>query len=228
MTFEYRDAHGRILSAVPDTDLDDKPGIALWSRGEYGVSVPVRVPLDRVEEAVAGIRDAARQAAGQPTQHRIPRGPCGAPWSDSHGQPGDPCPAAGQTTTTEGEGQCGQWGGCVLPADHPGAHRHRPRPAVEQPAEAQLADKACVEAQEARYALMHLIGDYSDETIELIDEYRAAILREAADAEAEAERQMAAVERVRHVLEMEPVLNRTALEYRGLVQSALMAVEETR
>lgn len=65
MTFEYRDSHGRILSAVPDTDLDDKLGIALWSRGEYGVSVPVRVPLDRVEEVVAGIRDAARQAAGQ-------------------------------------------------------------------------------------------------------------------------------------------------------------------
>ncbi|MFS4103821.1 hypothetical protein [Streptomyces sp. PD-S100-1] len=46
-----------------------------------------------------------------------------------------------------------------------------------------------------------------------------------ADAEAEAERQLAAVQRVRHVLEMEPVLGRTALEYRGLVLAALMGDE---
>jgi hypothetical protein len=50
----------------------------------------------------------------------------------------------------------------------------------------------------------------------------AAADRAADDAEAEAERQMAAVQRVRHVLEMEPVLNRSALEYRGLILSALM------
>ncbi|AMW11638.1 hypothetical protein A4E84_20350 [Streptomyces qaidamensis] len=51
---------------------------------------------------------------------------------------------------------------------------------------------------------------------------RAAVLSEA---EAEAERQLATVQRVRHVLETEPVLNRTALEYRGLIVSALMADE---
>ncbi|MFM9595718.1 hypothetical protein ACKI1J_24340 [Streptomyces scabiei] len=51
---------------------------------------------------------------------------------------------------------------------------------------------------------------------------QAAVLREA---EAEAERQLATVQRVRHVLELEPVLNRTALEYRGLIISALMGDE---
>ncbi|QFQ97438.1 hypothetical protein F9278_15830 [Streptomyces phaeolivaceus] len=51
---------------------------------------------------------------------------------------------------------------------------------------------------------------------------RGDVLREA---EAEAERQLATVQRVRHVLELEPVLNRTALEYRGLIISALMADE---
>ncbi|NED75328.1 hypothetical protein G3I51_23995 [Streptomyces sp. SID9944] len=49
--------------------------------------------------------------------------------------------------------------------------------------------------------------------------------RAAADAEAEAERQMAAVQRMRHVLEMEHVLGRTALEYRGLVLAALVGDE---
>ena len=53
---------------------------------------------------------------------------------------------------------------------------------------------------------------------------RAAALREA-EAEAEAERQLATVQRVRQVLELEPVLNRTALEYRGLIISALMSDE---
>lgn len=52
--------------------------------------------------------------------------------------------------------------------------------------------------------------------------HRGDVLREA---EAEAERQLATVQRVRHILEMEPVLNRTALEYRGLIISALMADE---
>ncbi|WAL93947.1 hypothetical protein [Streptomyces sp. Je 1-369] len=51
---------------------------------------------------------------------------------------------------------------------------------------------------------------------------RAAVLHEA---ESEAERQLATVQRVRHVLESELVLNRTALEYRGLIIAALMADE---
>jgi hypothetical protein len=66
MTFQYRDDMGRLLAISPDRDFTDQPVVALWSHGEYGVSVPVRIPLDRVEELVAGIRDTARQATGQP------------------------------------------------------------------------------------------------------------------------------------------------------------------
>ncbi|MDT9688170.1 hypothetical protein Q5762_07340 [Streptomyces sp. P9(2023)] len=66
MTFEYRDYYGRRLNLGPGADLDNNPVVELWTHGEYGVSIPVRVPLDRVEELVAGVRDAARQAAGQP------------------------------------------------------------------------------------------------------------------------------------------------------------------
>ncbi|MFD3531949.1 hypothetical protein [Streptomyces sp. NPDC058664] len=78
--------------------------------------------------------------------------------------------------------------------------------------------------REARERIENL-WDRATPVAPLLDAYRAEVLREAADAETEAERQMATVERVRHVLEMEPVLNRTALEYRGLVLSALMACE---
>ncbi|GGW15813.1 hypothetical protein GCM10018980_51430 [Streptomyces capoamus] len=45
------------------------------------------------------------------------------------------------------------------------------------------------------------------------------------EAEAEAERQLAAVQRVRRVLEVEPVLNRSALEYRGLILDALTGTQ---
>ncbi|MFE6225449.1 hypothetical protein [Streptomyces sp. NPDC057854] len=63
MTFEYRDAYGRVLTADHGLDDDDNPMAVLWARGEFGASLPVRIPADRVEEVVAGIRDAARTAA---------------------------------------------------------------------------------------------------------------------------------------------------------------------
>ncbi|MFC8276273.1 hypothetical protein ACFUJR_27830 [Streptomyces sp. NPDC057271] len=65
MTFEYRDHYGRRLILGPGSDLDDNPVVEFWSHGEYGVSIPVRVPLDLLEEVIAGARDARRQAAGQ-------------------------------------------------------------------------------------------------------------------------------------------------------------------
>lgn len=60
-TFEYRDTDRDILTAQPDIDDDRKPVVYIEtpSNGVY-------VPLDRVEEVVAGIRDAARQASGLP------------------------------------------------------------------------------------------------------------------------------------------------------------------
>jgi hypothetical protein len=68
MTFEYRDQYGHHLSAEPGLDDTDTPVAVLWVRG-LSARVPVRIPADRVEELVAGVRDAARQARGQ---HRPP------------------------------------------------------------------------------------------------------------------------------------------------------------
>ncbi|MFE3123706.1 hypothetical protein ACFXHD_09825 [Streptomyces hydrogenans] len=67
MTFEYRDAYGRVLTADHGLDDDDNPMAVLWSRGEFGASVPVRIPASRVEEVVTGIRGAVRTAARQAT-----------------------------------------------------------------------------------------------------------------------------------------------------------------
>ena len=66
MTFEYRDDYGRVLTVAHGLDDDDNPMAVLWARGEYSTNVPVRVPAARVEEVVAGIRDAARQTGQQP------------------------------------------------------------------------------------------------------------------------------------------------------------------
>ena len=60
MTFEYRDHTGDHLNVRPVLSSDG-PGIAV----EINDCAPVHIPLDRVEEVVAGIRDVARQAAGQ-------------------------------------------------------------------------------------------------------------------------------------------------------------------
>ncbi|HEX6518305.1 MAG TPA: hypothetical protein VF049_22280 [Nocardioidaceae bacterium] len=90
MTFEYRDAYGRVLTADHGLDDNDNPMAVLWSRGEFGASVPVRIPADRVEEVVAGIRDAARTAARQTTgQDNTAPTPCSVPVVCEPG--GEPC-----------------------------------------------------------------------------------------------------------------------------------------
>lgn len=63
MTFHFTDPDGRRLELEPDTTPDGDPAITVWARGTFAL-VPVRVPLDRVEELIAGLRDTARQAAG--------------------------------------------------------------------------------------------------------------------------------------------------------------------
>lgn len=65
MTFHYRDADGHEIETRPETDLDGKPVVTIWARGEYA-TVPVRIPVDRIEELVAGLRDTGRQAATAP------------------------------------------------------------------------------------------------------------------------------------------------------------------
>ncbi|MEU7074705.1 hypothetical protein AB0B30_32640 [Streptomyces narbonensis] len=67
--FEYRDNDGARLAidAVnASTYYGNEPVVALLTEHRDGDDLPVvYVPLDRVEEVVAGIRDAARQASGQ-------------------------------------------------------------------------------------------------------------------------------------------------------------------
>lgn len=62
MTFHFTDANTRRLELEPDTNLDGQPVVTLWARGTFA-RVPVRIPVDQVEEVVAGLRDTARQAA---------------------------------------------------------------------------------------------------------------------------------------------------------------------
>jgi hypothetical protein len=63
MTFEYRDADGDSLTVAPVVDSGERVvGLAVETAGGL---CAVHILLDRVEEVVAGIRDAARQASGQ-------------------------------------------------------------------------------------------------------------------------------------------------------------------
>ncbi|MFD9004434.1 hypothetical protein ACFV0T_26335 [Streptomyces sp. NPDC059582] len=66
MTFRYTDAAGHRLETEPDTDLDGTPTVTLWASSGFA-KVPVRIPLDRVEELIAGIRDTARERTAERT-----------------------------------------------------------------------------------------------------------------------------------------------------------------
>ena len=65
MTFEYRDRDGDSLRVMSHTTGGPGPIVSLIVARVDGRSNGMFVPVDRVEEVVAGIRDAARQAAGQ-------------------------------------------------------------------------------------------------------------------------------------------------------------------
>lgn len=62
MTYHFRDTDGHEIETQAETDLDGQPVVTIWARGEYA-TVPVRIPVDRIEELVAGLRDTARQTA---------------------------------------------------------------------------------------------------------------------------------------------------------------------
>jgi len=85
MTFEYRDNDGARLAidAVnASTYYGNEPVVALLTEHRDGDDLPVvYVPLDRVEEVVAGIRDAARQASGQQPDTCAT---CGSPFPVGH------------------------------------------------------------------------------------------------------------------------------------------------
>lgn len=62
MTFHFTDTSGHHLEAEPDTDFDGQPVITLWTRGTFA-RIPVRIPVDRLEELIAGLRDTSRQSS---------------------------------------------------------------------------------------------------------------------------------------------------------------------
>lgn len=64
MTFHYTDPDGDRLQATVGSRGKD-PVLALAIVGYPSTNARVDIPLDRVEELVAGIRDTARQAATQ-------------------------------------------------------------------------------------------------------------------------------------------------------------------
>jgi hypothetical protein len=67
VTFHYTDPDGHEIETTPETHWHNEPVVTIWARGEYA-TIPVRIPVDRIEELVAGLRDTARQAAAQEQQ----------------------------------------------------------------------------------------------------------------------------------------------------------------
>ncbi|MFE1550601.1 hypothetical protein [Streptomyces sp. NPDC058718] len=66
MTFEYRDHDGDSLTVAPMIDSGERiVGRAVETAGGL---CAMHIPLDHVEEVVAGIRDTARQAGAEPTR----------------------------------------------------------------------------------------------------------------------------------------------------------------
>lgn len=130
MTFEYRDdASCDKLVAQPDTDDNRKPVVFISTTG---FNNGVYVPVDRVEEVVAGIRDAARTASGQQPETTV-------------------CAHCGLEVENRGEPSMDGnhhvlWvhvpGGYSVCFPQQSASSPRATPAVGQPAEAQATDEA--------------------------------------------------------------------------------------
>jgi hypothetical protein len=68
MTFRYTDPDGHEIETQPE-EWDGQPVVAVWIRGEFA-TVPARIPVDHVEEFIAGLRDTARHAATGSPDHR--------------------------------------------------------------------------------------------------------------------------------------------------------------
>jgi hypothetical protein len=63
VTFHYTDPDGYHLETAAQTRADGTPVLAILTDDPTGYAMTVHIPVHRVEELVAGIRDTARQAA---------------------------------------------------------------------------------------------------------------------------------------------------------------------
>ncbi len=98
-SFEYTDPDGEHLSLVPHTRNDGAPVVSLLATQYDDRSVSeaaVHIPLNHVEEVVAGLRDMARQAATRtlPTTEAQTAAPAGAT------TPAEPGPGPAASTST--------------------------------------------------------------------------------------------------------------------------------
>lgn len=100
MTFEYRDEDGETLDVRPMIGI---PAILLRTSPDGAA-----VPASRVEEVVAGIRDAARQTTGQADTEATPCDDCEHPrklhnqrgcWGHWGPEEGCTCPSTGHDDT---------------------------------------------------------------------------------------------------------------------------------
>jgi hypothetical protein len=63
VTFHYTDPDGHQIGADPGR-VAETAAVSLTTWNAHGDTIRVDIPLDRIEELVAGLRDTARQAAG--------------------------------------------------------------------------------------------------------------------------------------------------------------------
>ncbi|MFD9368804.1 hypothetical protein ACFWA6_14020 [Streptomyces sp. NPDC060020] len=102
--FEFIDPDGDGLVLLP-WPSGGRPGpvVGLIATPREGKSAGVFIPLDRLEEVIAGLRDMARQASGQPAP-----GPCSCGYPNDedtiHPADGKPCYMRDIKATVEGAG----------------------------------------------------------------------------------------------------------------------------
>jgi hypothetical protein len=64
VTFRYTDPDGHRIEAERGW-VAETPAVTITTWNGYGDTIRVDIPVDRIEELIAGIRDTARQAAAQ-------------------------------------------------------------------------------------------------------------------------------------------------------------------
>lgn len=181
-TFEYRDEDGDDLIARPMRGI---PAVLILT-GTNGIAVD----LDRVEEVVAGIRDAARTAAGRPAGPLTHAAAAdAAAWAIAHEK------AAARQTTGQDDTHPG-YDLAGYPEIHAGPREKCPDPACEidqhancgaecsavgQPAEAHDTDRAALrERLRLAIAQQYLDDTGSGRTVGELDDTEFGSLADAA------------------------------------------------
>lgn len=71
MTFHFTDPDGDKLIIEP-TQRHGQPAVSMRNeRADNGDSAAVHIPADQIEDVIAGMRDARREASGQPNNGTV-------------------------------------------------------------------------------------------------------------------------------------------------------------